>query len=187
MCSSVFVETEAPPCLLFSRGSRGGYGELSVVSQRFYRWNFFFLRRIFTNLFYLVFSWRLGRHEIATKLWVFKDMTDYVILFMSPFALPALLATNWRLFLIASGSLLCLTACGVSIFNAWHLRKKGRMVDWRVIPVFLGMKIFLVPFNIGSIYYSMFKYASFFSTRHSRVPENVTTWPIIRKHMTGSV
>jgi hypothetical protein len=44
MCSAVFVETETPSAILFSSGgARGGFGEMTIFKQRFYRWNFFFV------------------------------------------------------------------------------------------------------------------------------------------------
>jgi cellulose synthase/poly-beta-1,6-N-acetylglucosamine synthase-like glycosyltransferase len=40
MCSHVFVETETPPAVFFAGGAaRGGFGEMTVFKQRFFRWN----------------------------------------------------------------------------------------------------------------------------------------------------
>ncbi|KAJ2897486.1 nucleotide-diphospho-sugar transferase [Zalerion maritima] len=75
---------EAPPNLGFNgTGNRGGYGKVTVISQRFHRWDIlffffsfffffffflFFMRRIFTNNSHLLsFSWHLGRHEAMAK------------------------------------------------------------------------------------------------------------------------
>jgi hypothetical protein len=44
MCTQVFVETETPPAIFWvdNNESRGGFGEMTIYKQRFYRWNFFF-------------------------------------------------------------------------------------------------------------------------------------------------
>jgi len=41
MCSAIFVETETPTDVFFAArgGSRGGFGEMTVFKQRFYRWS----------------------------------------------------------------------------------------------------------------------------------------------------
>lgn len=42
MCTAVFVETETPDSIFFSGGgARGGFGEMTIYKQRFFRWNFF--------------------------------------------------------------------------------------------------------------------------------------------------
>lgn len=51
MCSAIFVETETPSAVLFSSGgARGGFGEMTIFKQRFYRWNFFFVNGMFYNM-----------------------------------------------------------------------------------------------------------------------------------------
>ena len=57
MCSAIFVETETPSVVLFfSGGARGGFGEMTIFKQRFYRWNFFFVNSVFYNIAYILGS-----------------------------------------------------------------------------------------------------------------------------------
>ena len=75
MCTSIFVETETPTSIFFAGGgSRGGFGEMTIFSQRFKRWNFFFVNGMWYNLSYIVGSWRLGWWEIGAKLFVFQEV-----------------------------------------------------------------------------------------------------------------
>lgn len=76
MCSSVFVETETPSSVFFSgTGSRGGFGEMTIFSQRFKRWNFFFVVGMYYDMKYILTSWKLGWWEIGAKLCVFQEVS----------------------------------------------------------------------------------------------------------------
>lgn len=79
MCTSVFVETETPANVLWSGGGgeRGGFGEMTVFSQRFKRWNFFFVNGIWYNMAYIFGSWKLGWWEIGAKLFVFQEVSNF--------------------------------------------------------------------------------------------------------------
>jgi hypothetical protein len=88
MCSSVFVETETPSSIFFSSGSRGGFGEMTIFSQRFYRWNFFFVNGMFYNMAYILGSWKLGFWEIGAKIFVFQEVYETLLYLLAPFVLP---------------------------------------------------------------------------------------------------
>jgi hypothetical protein len=88
MCSSVFVETETPTSIFFSSGSRGGFGEMTIFSQRFYRWNFFFVNGMFYNMAYIFGSWKLGFWEIGAKIFVFQEVYETLLYLLAPFVLP---------------------------------------------------------------------------------------------------
>jgi len=76
MTSHIFVETETPSSVFFSGGgSRGGFGEMTIYSQRFKRWNFFFVNGMWYNMSYILFSWKLGFWEIGAKIFVFQVCT----------------------------------------------------------------------------------------------------------------
>lgn len=78
MCTSVFVETETPAALFWQRGAqgRGGFGEMTVMKQRFVRWNFFFVAGIWYNTKYMLWSWKLGLWEIGAKIFVFQEVCE---------------------------------------------------------------------------------------------------------------
>lgn len=75
MCSQVFVETETPAAIFVSgKGSRGGFGEMTVFQQRFKRWNFFYVNGMWYNMAYIVSSWKLGWWELGAKFFVFQEV-----------------------------------------------------------------------------------------------------------------
>lgn len=89
MCSAVFVETETPSAILFSSGgARGGFGEMTIFKQRFYRWNFFFVNGMFYNLSYIFTSWKLGFWELGAKIFVFQEVYETLLYLFAPFVLP---------------------------------------------------------------------------------------------------
>ncbi|KAH6883443.1 glycosyl transferase [Thelonectria olida] len=192
MSSQVFVETETPPRLFpapFAKkgDSRGGYGEMSIYKQRFFRWNFFFLFRIWSNAAYLIFSWRLGWRELFTKLWVFGECYDSLIMLFAPIVLPVSLAANWRFTLIVSGGLLVANSLLVCWFNVVHLgllrraRATDERVAWIAFPAYMFVKFVMVFVNVASVYWSIYEYAFFFTRQHLRVTESVPAWQVIRE------
>ncbi|KAM6513321.1 hypothetical protein FALCPG4_015757 [Fusarium falciforme] len=194
MNSQVFVETETPPRLfpaLFAKkeGSRGGYGEMSIYRQRFFRWNFFFMFRIWTNMAYLTFSWRLGWRELFTKLWVFGECYDSLIFLFAPLVLPVALAASWRLTLIVSSGLLVFNFLLVCWFNLIHLgllrrkRATDERIQWIAFPAYMFLKFIMVFVNVASVYWSIYEYAFFFTRQHLRVTENVPAWQVIRQNL----
>lgn len=172
-CSQVFVETETPPALFkSSSAARGGFGEMTVYKQRFYRWNYFFVHRIYDDGAYLLLSWRLGWLEIVTKFYVMVELYDSSMAILRPWVVVLTLMGAAKLFFIMMAALLCMYCLIFSWFNAWHLRKKNEMVQWRILPVYLGMKFVLLWVTCASVYYSMFHYAIYFMAKHPRVIES---------------
>jgi cellulose synthase/poly-beta-1,6-N-acetylglucosamine synthase-like glycosyltransferase len=93
MCSAVFVETTTPSALFFINRNkrRGGFGETTVFKQRFLRWNFFVANAIWYNLVYVFGSWRLGRWEIGTKLFVIQEVCSHLLSTYGPCGLESLI------------------------------------------------------------------------------------------------
>jgi hypothetical protein len=77
MCTQVFVETETPPAIFWVDGgeARGGFGEMTIYKQRFYRWNFFFVDDFYWNMKYILGSWKLGWWEIGAKIFVWQEVS----------------------------------------------------------------------------------------------------------------
>ena len=172
-CSQVFVETETPPSLIFTTGpARGGFGEMTVFKQRFYRWNFFWAQRLWPDLVYMLFSWRLGWYEIVTKIWVVVELYDSVMAFLRPFLIVLGFMANWKLLLQFIAILSAMYIFAFVLFNSWHLRKKKEMVSWKILPAYIGMKFVLMWVNVASVYYGLYMYASYFSVSHPRVIES---------------
>ncbi|OGM42227.1 glycosyltransferase [Aspergillus bombycis] len=175
MCSAVFVETTTPAALLFvDRGSRrGGFGEMTVFKQRFLRWNFFVANGIWYNLLYLFGSWRLGKWELGTKLFVIQEVYETLLYVLTPFILPIAFIVRP----VFCGALLGATAAlylfNVIIFNEIHLRLKNERIEWNVVLwYYMPYKIFLGLTNVASCYYSLFKYARYFAKRRPKLTED---------------
>ncbi|KAK6070882.1 hypothetical protein SCUP234_09971 [Seiridium cupressi] len=192
MSSQAFIETETPPRLFPSLrkkgGSRGGYGEMSIYKQRFFRWNFFFVFRIWSNTNYLLFSWRLGWRELITKLYVAGECYDSFIWLLAPIVIPTSLAASWPLTLMVTAGLVVFNGLLVVWFNSVHLgllrrgRGSNEKVAWLAFPVYMFLKSVMLFVNIASIYWSIYEYAFFFTQQHLRVTESVEAWEVIRKN-----
>ncbi|OIW35704.1 hypothetical protein CONLIGDRAFT_549036, partial [Coniochaeta ligniaria NRRL 30616] len=171
-CSQVFVETETPPSLFFTAGpARGGFGEMTVFKQRFYRWNFFWSHRLWEDSIYILFSWRLGFREIVTKIWVMVELYDCAMSFLRPWVIVLAALANYKLLLIFLAALTGMYALAFITFNTWHLRKKKEMIAWKIMPVYMAMKFALMWVNVASVYYDLYCYAKYFSVKHPRVIE----------------
>ncbi|KID73709.1 uncharacterized protein G6M90_00g001740 [Metarhizium brunneum] len=193
MSSSVFVETETPPRLFpdwfFCRAkdSRGGYGEMSVVQQRFFRWSFFYLFRIWANTLYLIFSWRLGWRVLITKMYVLGEIYDTLIKLFTPVFLPVAMIAHWRLTLILwFGTILANFVLSIW-FNVIHLSllrrgsSKNERVSWLAFPAFFVIKFVMTFVTVASVYWTIYQYAVFFARQHLRVTESVPAWKVIRE------
>jgi glycosyltransferase involved in cell wall biosynthesis len=172
-CSQVFVETETPPALFKnSAAARGGFGEMTLYKQRFGRWNYFFVFRIWEDTIYILFAWRLGWRELITKLFVMVEVYDSVMAFVRPFIIVITGLASWRLLLIMTLGTTSMYIGGFVLLNTWHLRQKKEMVAWKVLPMYMLMKLILLFVNSLSVYYGLYDYARYFSVRHPRVTEN---------------
>ncbi|PWY65730.1 hypothetical protein BO70DRAFT_419654, partial [Aspergillus heteromorphus CBS 117.55] len=174
MCSSVFVETETPSAVFFSRGgSRGGFGEMTIFKQRFTRWNFFFVNGMWFNMKYILCSWSLGWWELGAKLFVFQEVYETLLYLLAPFILPISFVVQPSFCGIMLGATNGLYFLNVIIFNLVHLRRKNESVGWICLLVYyMPYKIVLFIINVVSCYWSLFKYARYFATRHPKVIED---------------
>ncbi|KAJ5288124.1 glycosyltransferase like family 2-domain-containing protein [Penicillium angulare] len=135
MCTAVFVETTTPSALLFAKRShgRGGFGEMTVFKQRFLRWGFFTTNGMWHNLSYLLGSWKLGKWEAGTKLFVFQEVYETVLYLLFPFILPVSLLVRPGFCIIMLAATLGLYMLNTIIFNEVHLRLKNERVRWEVL------------------------------------------------------
>ncbi|CAJ2502035.1 Uu.00g048880.m01.CDS01 [Anthostomella pinea] len=174
MCTSVFVETETPDAIFFSNGdSRGGFGEMTVFKQRFLRWNFFFVNGMWYNLGYILGSWKLGWWEIGAKIFVFQEVYETLLYLFTPFILPIsfVVEASFCGYLLLGTILMYLI--NVVIFNEVHLRLRKERISWTVLLVYyMPYKLILTLVNVGSCYWSLYKYAQYFAKRHPKVIED---------------
>ncbi|CAN9271381.1 unnamed protein product [Alternaria alternata] len=174
MCSQVFVETETPTAVFISGGgSRGGFGEMTIFSQRFKRWNFFFVNGMWYNMAYILGSWKLGWWEIGAKIFVFQEVYETLLYLLTPFILPIsfYVRPSFCGYLLAATIVMYLI--NVIIFNEVHLRRKNERVGWQLMYIYyLPYKIVLTFINVASCYWSLYKYAKYFAKRHPKVIED---------------
>ncbi|KAK4546439.1 hypothetical protein LTR36_002116 [Oleoguttula mirabilis] len=174
MCTAIFVETETPTAVFFSSGgSRGGFGEMTIFKQRFYRWNFFFVNGMYYNMAYIFGSWKLGFWEIGAKLFVFQEVYETLLYLLAPFVLPISLIVRPAFCGYLTAATFVMYFINVTIFNEVHLRKRGERVGLVALYLYYApYKIVLTGINICSCYWSLYKYARYFAKRHPKVIED---------------
>ncbi|KAK6000485.1 hypothetical protein QM012_003731 [Aureobasidium pullulans] len=174
MCTSVFIETETPSAVFFSSGgARGGFGEMTIFKQRFYRWNFFFVNGLYYNMAYILGSWKLGFWEIGAKLFVFQEVYETLLYLLSPFVLPISIIVRPAFFGYLFAGTFGLYFLNVMIFNELHLRlKKERVGSTCLYLYYMPYKVVLTLVNVGSCYWSLYKYAQYFARRHPKIVED---------------
>lgn len=174
MCTSVFIETETPDAIFISSGGeRGGFGEMTVFKQRFYRWNFFFVNGMYYNMAYIFGSWNLGWWELGAKLFVFQEVYETILYLMSPFVLPISLVVKYEFSLALLAGTFLMYFLNVLIFNEVHLRRKGERVGWKCLLLYyMPYKFILTAVNVASCYWAIYKYATYFAVRHAKIIED---------------
>ncbi|KAI4136620.1 MAG: hypothetical protein L6R39_007701, partial [Caloplaca ligustica] len=173
MCTAVFVETETPDSIFFSGGgARGGFGEMTIYKQRFFRWNFFFISGLYYDLAYILFNWKLGWWELGAKIFVFQEVYETLLYLLAPFVLPISFYVRPSFSGYLYLATLALYMVNVIIFNYVHLRLRGESVSVLCLLYYLPYKIILTFVNIASCYYSIYKYAKYFAKRHPKVIED---------------
>ncbi|KAL8912095.1 MAG: hypothetical protein Q9172_007561 [Xanthocarpia lactea] len=173
MCTAVFVETETPDAIFFSGGGdRGGFGEMTIWKQRFFRWNFFFVSGIYYDLAYILWDWKLGWWELGAKIFVFQEVYETLLYLLAPFVLPISFYVRPEFSAYLYAATLLLYMVNVVIFNYIHLRSRHESVSALCLAYYLPYKVVLTFVNIASCYYSIYKYAKYFAKRHPKVIED---------------
>ncbi|KIW12671.1 hypothetical protein PV08_09949 [Exophiala spinifera] len=173
MCSSVLVETEVPSGLFIGGGARGGFGEMTVYKQRFFRWNFFFLFRNWHTIKHILFDWNLGIYSIGDKVYTFQEIYTTLLYVIGPILLVLSFMIEPEFTAIITGAMLGMYFSIAMIFNEVILRKKGEMVSRKVVILYyMPYKMVLRLMNIVSVYYSAFTYAKYFAVRHLSIIED---------------
>lgn len=183
MCTSVFIETETPNAVFFSSGgARGGFGEMTIFKQRFLRWNFFFVNGLYYNLAYIFLDWRLGFWELGAKIFVFQEVYETLLYLLTPFVLPISIIVRAEFFGWLFAGTFVLYFLNVVIFNELHLRlKKERVSSMCLYVYYMPYKIVLTLVNVGSCYWSLYKYARYFARRHPKIVEDEKAVDIVLK------
>ncbi|KAL8767056.1 MAG: hypothetical protein Q9209_006350 [Squamulea sp. 1 TL-2023] len=173
MCTAVFVETETPDSIFFSGGgARGGFGEMTIWKQRFFRWNFFFVSGLYYDLAYILCDWKLGWWELGAKIFVFQEVYETLLYLLAPFVLPISFYVRPAFSGYLYAATIMLYMANVVIFNYVHLRSRHESVSVLCLLYYLPYKVVLTFINIASCYYGIYKYAKYFAKRHPKVIED---------------
>ncbi|KAK0873961.1 hypothetical protein LTS02_000342 [Friedmanniomyces endolithicus] len=161
MCSAIFVETETPTDVFFAArgGSRGGFGEMTVFKQRFYRW--------------IHHRWKLGFWEIGAKLFVWQEVYETLLYLLAPFVLPISLIVRPAFCGYLTAGTFVLYYVNVTIFNEVHLRLRNERIGWVTLYMYYApYKIALTCINIVSCYWALYKYARYFAKKHPKIVDD---------------
>ncbi|KAL4966629.1 glycosyltransferase like family 2-domain-containing protein [Aspergillus stella-maris] len=191
MCSAVFVQTATPAAMFFAGDSRwwrrrpedgsgvataksrSGFGEMTLVKQRFSRWNFFVASCLWHNLGYLVGSWKLGWMEVGTKTFVFQEVYETLTYLLSPFILPISLLVKPVFCVAMLAAITGLYLIQAILFNEIHLRRKKQRVNWRVlVGYYIPYKLALHVINVAGCFWCMFRYARYFAQQRLKLTED---------------
>ncbi|KAL8886239.1 MAG: hypothetical protein Q9192_006519 [Flavoplaca navasiana] len=173
MCTSAFMETEVPSSVFFSSGgARGGFGEMTVWSQRFYRWNYFFVTGMYYDMYYILCEWKLGWWEIGAKIFVFQEVYETLLYLLAPFVIPISFATRPAFSSYLYAATIAMYAVNALMFNCLHLRSRNQSVTFKAFLYYNAFKWILGFVNIASCYYAIWTYATYFAKRHPKIVED---------------
>lgn len=128
---------------------------------------------MFYNLDYVLRSWRLGWWEFGAKLFVLQEVYETLLYLFAPFFLPISLIIRPAFTAYLFAGVFGLYFVNTVIFNEVHLRLKNERVDWKTAYFYYQFyKIVLLPVNVLSCYYALYKYATYFARRHPKIIED---------------
>ncbi|PVH68236.1 glycosyltransferase family 2 protein [Cadophora sp. DSE1049] len=184
MNSEVFVETETPCAIFFAPKdeARGGFGEMTVMKQRFERWNFFFVNGIYWDMLYIVCNWKLGWWEVGAKFFIFQEVYETLLYLLTPIILPIAMIVRPMFCVILLVATFSLYLLNTTIFNLIHLRRKKKVlpngeitthaISTKALAYYMLYKLVLTAVNVASCYWSIYKYGRYFAKRHPKVVED---------------
>lgn len=109
----------------------------------------------------------------GAKLFVFQEVYETLLYLLAPFVLPIsfIVRPAFAGYLFTGG--FALYAANVVIFNEIHLRLKRERVPSKCVYLYyMPYKIVLTLINVGSCYWSLYKYATYFAKRHPKIIED---------------
>lgn len=111
--------------------------------------------------------------RVGAKLFVFQELYETLLYLLAPFVLPIsfIVRPSFAGYLLVAG--FALYALNVIIFNEIHLRiKRERVPSKCVYLYYMPYKMVLTLINVGSCYWSLYKYATYFAKRHPKIIED---------------
>lgn len=130
VCDRNFIYTDVPSSF-FSGSRQGGYGNVSLFSQRFHRWYITYLIQIFYILYYCIFSWKLPlRIILIQKVFFLWDIFNSLLNFLKIYVFIVYIIYDWKFTLIIYFICIGLNLLELLIFNYCQLRNDERLPLW---------------------------------------------------------
>lgn len=167
--------------------TRGGYGELTVIKQRYERWAFMHAYMLLTlQPLYHIRGWNLGWRTPVAQLLQFQDTISTLMYILMPLILPCSFFYNAQLTVY---TILVNTAFGLAgglIFNAYHLRGRpeGR-IGWLVPFASVPYRFVLRFTQLAAIYRGIFRYGLFFQDKTYKLPSHPKLGPMAKRLSKG--
>ncbi|KAL8720938.1 MAG: hypothetical protein Q9225_002265 [Loekoesia sp. 1 TL-2023] len=128
--------------------------------------------RMYYDLMYILFDWKLGFWEIGAKIFVFQEIYETLLYLLAPFVIPISFATRPMFALEIYMATIVMYIINALIFNQLHLRSRKETVSFKAFVFYVGFKWVLGFINIASCYYAIYTYATYFAKRHPKVIED---------------
>lgn len=109
----------------------------------------------------------------GAKLFVFQEVYETLLYLLTPFVLPISFAVRPSFSGYLFAGTFVLYFLNIVIFNEVHLRLKHERVPSKCVYLYyMPYKVVLTAINVGSCYWSLYKYATYFAKRHPRIIED---------------
>jgi len=121
----------------------------------------------------LVYTWSKTLSELSlltsfagAKIFVFQEVYETLLYLLTPFVLPISFVVKPSFSGYLFAATFGLYFLNVVIFNEVHLRLKRERVSSRCLYLYyMPYKLVLTVINVGSCYWSLYKYAKYFAKR----------------------
>lgn len=157
MCDAIFIPTDVPSELVYSKAGRTtGYGTVTLFQQRFGRWYKLNILQVFYLAYLILFSWKLPtKRAIPQKfIWVWNiSITVLVMVKILPMVIIEFnLGPQWKGYLLAF--VFALNHLTAVILNYKQLRKHERL-PYYMLVLFTFYKMYDLLVFTAALYYSL--------------------------------
>ena len=111
-----------------------------------------------------------------------RQIYETLLYLFTPFVLPISFIVRSQFAAILVAATLAMYLVNTIIFNEIHLRRKNERVSWTTVCIYYTpYKIVLSAINVASCYWSLYKYARYFATRHLKITEDEKAVEIVMR------
>ena len=158
---SEFTNTDVPssyyPPLCKKKKTNGGYGDLTIWSQRFGRWYKLVSLQFLYLTYYLLFSWKLPFRKIIFQklLWLWVLFTFFAVMFKWILIMFAMFTNPFYVSMILLANLV-LNLIVILAINHFQLRDHEKLYI-RILPVYVLYKMMdTTNMMLSMIYHTLF-------------------------------